>query len=235
MGDGRVDEGRPVSAKARWGRPLDSSSLPPPVKKLIDIFFAIPPVWCVVAVFALTGAESALLVGFLVPGEVAAILGGVIASHGRVPLAAMMAAAVAGAWCGDSIGYAMGRRTGASFFGKKRKKEWGRARKFLRRGGVAVLLGRFTPFVRTIMPAAAGAARMPYRRFLPWNLPGGLIWGVFSTAIGYWGGRNAEKVVHRVGIGSLVILAAVAAGIAFLYVRFRRGHPRRRRGSRTRV
>ena len=205
------------------------------MKKLIEIFFAIPPVGCVAAVFALTGAESALLVGFLVPGEVAAILGGVIASHGRVPLAAMMAAAVAGAWCGDSIGYALGRRAGASFFGRKRKKEWGRARKFLRRGGVAVLLGRFTPFVRTIMPAAAGAARMPYRRFLPWNLPGGLLWGVSSTAIGYWGGRNAEKVIHRAGWGSLLILGAAAVGMAVLFLRFRRGTSRRRRASRART
>ena len=176
--------------------------------------------------FLLAGAETALLIGVLVPGEVASILGGVIASRGPVPLVAVAAASVAGAWCGDSAGYFLGRR--AAFFERRRRDpNWSRARAFLRKGGIAVLLGRFTPFLRTIMPAAAGAARMPYRRFLPWNLAGGLTWGVLSSLIGYWGGRNAERVVHRAGIGGIAIAVVVLSILFFVWRQFRRKTGRR--------
>jgi membrane protein DedA with SNARE-associated domain len=182
----------------------------------------------VATVFLLTGAESALLIGFLVPGEVTAILGGVIASRGRVPLAAVLAAAVAGAWCGDSTGYFLGRN--ARFFERRRRDpNWSRARAFLKKGGIAVLLGRFTPFLRTIMPAAAGAAKMPYGRFLPWDLAGGLAWAAVSTLLGYWGGRNAEKVVHRAGLAGLVLLVLVLGVLGLLWARFRKRPTRRAR------
>lgn len=198
------------------------------MKKLIAAFFSIPVGWCVATVFLLTGAESALLIGFLVPGEVTAILGGVIASRGRVPLAAVLAAAVAGAWCGDSTGYFLGRN--ARFFERRRRDpNWSRARAFLKKGGIAVLLGRFTPFLRTIMPAAAGAAKMPYGRFLPWDLAGGLAWAAVSTLLGYWGGRNAEKVVHRAGLAGLVLLVLVLAVLGLLWARFRKRPTRRAR------
>ncbi len=203
------------------------------MKKLIAAFFSIPVGWCVAAVFVLTGAETALLIGFLVPGEVAAILGGVIASRGRVPLAAVLGASVAGAWCGDSTGYFLGRK--ARFFERRRRnRNWSRARAFLKRGGPAVLLGRFTPFLRTIIPAAAGAARMPYGRFLPWNLAGGLAWGAVSTLLGYWGGRNAEKVVHRAGVAGLVLLVLVLTILAVLWRRFRKRRSKARRSGRRR-
>lgn len=205
------------------------------VKKLIALFFSIPTAGAVAAVFLLAGAETALLIGFLVPGEVAAILGGVIASRGRVPLPAMMAAAIAGAACGDSIGFLAGRKAGGAMFGRRRRKEWSRARAFLKRGGSAVLLGRFTPFVRTIMPAAAGAARMPYRRFLPWDLSGAVLWGSLSTLVGYWGGRNAEKIIHRAGLAGLGILVVVVLALVFLWKRFEKNQrSSRRRGRRAR-
>lgn len=205
------------------------------MKNLIQLFFSIPTGGAVAAVFLLAGAETALLIGFLVPGEVAAILGGVLASRGRVPLLAMLAAAIAGAACGDSIGFFAGRKAGGAMFGKRRRKQWSRARAFLKRGGSAVLLGRFTPFLRTIMPAAAGAAKMSYRRFLLWDLSGAALWGMVSTLAGYWGGRNAEKIIHRAGLAALGILAVVLLALAFLWKRFQKEQrSRRRRGRRAR-
>jgi len=199
------------------------------VEKLIAWFFSIPTAGAVAAVFVLAGAETALLIGFLVPGEVAAILGGVIASRGHVPLPAMIAAAILGAACGDSIGYFTGRKAGSGAFGKHRQKHWSRARDFLKRGGSAVLLGRFTPFLRTIMPAAAGAAKMPYRRFLLWDLAGVALWGALSTLAGYWGGRNAEALLHRAGLVGLALLVVVAAALYFLWRRFDKGKRGKRR------
>ena len=125
------------------GRP---SCYPRPcVKKLIAVFFSIPTAGAVVAVFLLAGAETALLIGFLVPGEVAAILGGVLASRDRVPLLAMLAAAIAGAACGDSIGFFVGRRAGGAMFGRRRRKHWSRARAFLKRGGSGTCSGVSRP------------------------------------------------------------------------------------------
>jgi membrane protein DedA with SNARE-associated domain len=204
------------------------------VKNLVAAFFSIGAGWCVAAVFLLAGAETALLIGVLVPGEVASIVGGVIASRGRVPILAVAAASIAGAWCGDSAGYFLGRR--AAFFERRRRDpNWSRARAFLRKGGSAVLLGRFTPFLRTIMPAAAGAAKMPYRRFLPWNLAGGLAWGSLSSLAGYWGGRNAEKIVHRAGLAGIAIGVVVLAFLFLAWRRFRRKTARRSARARRRA
>src|SRR6266480_5173648 len=73
------------------------------------------PGWLVLAlVFAFPALEASAFVGFVFPGEIAVILGGVVASQGRVPLAAVMVAAVSGAIVGDSVGYAIGRRWGRS-------------------------------------------------------------------------------------------------------------------------
>lgn len=195
------------------------------MKKLVALFFAIPTPACVGAVFLLTGAETALFVGFLIPGEVTAILGGIVASQGRVPLAAVMAAAVAGAWWGDSVGFFAGRKTRTAMFGKRRERRWKRARAFLEHGGVAIFLGRFTPFVRTVMPAAAGAAKLRYARFLPWDLAAGLLWGVLSTLVGYWGGRNADAIIHQAGYTGVALFIVTAAVLALLWKRFdgRRG------------
>src|SRR5215471_525440 len=71
------------------------------------------PGWLVlVLVFAFPALEASAFVGFVFPGEIAVILGGVVASQGRVPLWAVIVAAVAGAIIGDSAGYLIGRRYG---------------------------------------------------------------------------------------------------------------------------
>jgi hypothetical protein len=64
-------------------------------------------------VFLLSAAEAALFFGFVIPEEIAVLLGGVLASRGRVSLAAAVAAGVLGATIGDFIGFQVGRRFGA--------------------------------------------------------------------------------------------------------------------------
>src|SRR5215467_15110423 len=71
------------------------------------------PGWLVLTlVFAFPALEASAFVGFVFPGEIAIILGGVAASRGTVPLWAVIAAAVSGAIIGDSLGYLIGRRWG---------------------------------------------------------------------------------------------------------------------------
>ena len=149
---------------------------------LVDRLFTLNPMLVYVVVTALVFAEDALFLGFVIPGETAAVLGGVIASEGRVHLWLIMTLVVAGAVIGDSAGYEVGRHLGPRILQlrvlDKRRRRLDDAQAFLRRrGGSAVFLGRFVAFFRAVIPALAGTSRMPYRRFLSFNAAGGLVWG----------------------------------------------------------
>ncbi len=198
--------------------------------RFVTLFFSIPGPWAVGAVFFLAAAETALFVGFVIPGEVAVILGGVLASRTHVPLAGVLAASVLGPILGDSIGYHIGRRYGENVSHRRIKKRWARAQNWIKtKGAPAVFVGRFVAFLRSFIPAAAGVARMPYRKFLPWNVAGGVLWGTGSALLGYFGGQQFETIVHwagRVGIILFVAVLVVAAGI-FLFLK--RARRRRRR------
>ncbi|MEO5610188.1 MAG: VTT domain-containing protein [Ornithinibacter sp.] len=125
---------------------------------LVDQLLAAGP-WVVPAVLAVVGlvvfVEGALFVGFVIPGETAAILGGVAAQMGHVPLAAVMVTVVVAAILGDSVGYGVGRHFGPRVLQlhvfDKRRARLDDAQDFLaRRGGVAVLLGRWVAFLRAV-------------------------------------------------------------------------------------
>ena len=184
---------------------------------LTQAFLSIPGPWAIAAVFFLAAGETALFIGFLIPGELAVILGGVLASRAHVPLAGVLVASVAGPIVGDSIGYWLGRRYGENVSHKKLKKRWTKAQSWVRRKGApAVLFGRFAAFIRSVIPAAAGASRMPYRRFLPWNVAGGVVWGVGSALLGYFAGENFEAVARWMGRAGLILLAAaILLGVGF--------------------
>jgi membrane-associated protein len=94
-----------------------------------------------------------------------------------------------------------------------------------RRGGSAVFLGRFVAFFRAVMPALAGASRMPYPRFLAFNAAGGLCWGVAAVLLGYLAGDSyarIEKVVGR-DAAAVAVTLLVIAGLIVWRVRRTRG------------
>ena len=169
---------------------------------------------------ALVFGETALFVGFVLPGEIAAVLGGVLASRGHVSLPLLIMVVVLAAVAGPFVGYEIGRRLGDRLFASKALSRvrggTERARTVLsNRGGVAVLLGRFLAIVRAIMPAAAGAAAVRYRTFAFYNVLGGLIWGAGYCALGYLAGSAYAVVAGRVGSGlaiaiGIVVVVAVA-------------------------
>ena len=143
--------------------------------------------------FLLAASATALFVGFLIPGEVAVILGGVLASRAPFSLAGILAASVAGPTAGDSIGYFIGRRYGENVSHRRVKHRWARAQHWIRtKGAPAVFFGRFVAFLRSFIPPAAGAARLPYRRFLPRNAAAGILWGTGSALLGYFGAVGLE-------------------------------------------
>ncbi|MDQ0730375.1 DedA family protein [Arthrobacter sp. B1I2] len=206
----------------------------------IDGLLNVSPLVAYIAVFCLVFAEDALFVGFVIPGETAAVLGGVVASRGEVQLATMMALVVAAAIIGDSVGYEVGKHLGTRIMKTRAlARHSGRlenAQDFLRRkGGSAVFLGRFTAFFRAVMPALAGTSRMPYGRFLAWNAMGGLVWGTGFVLLGFLAGNSYEAVAQAAGRDLAVVigLVAVAAFIAW-HIRSRRRRQRRRAASQRR-
>jgi membrane protein DedA with SNARE-associated domain len=185
-----------------------------------------------VAVYLIVGSlvltEDALFVGFVVPGETAAIIGGVAASRGHVSLALICAVVVVAAIAGDSIGYEIGARYGVRLLSlgvlRRRRQRIDAARSILaRRGGLAVFLGRFVAFLRAVMPFLAGASHMRYRRFLAFNAAGGLAWGVGTVVLGYLAGNSYAAIEKTFGRDAAFVVASIAViGLIVWTIRRRR-------------
>jgi membrane-associated protein len=174
------------------------------------------PTWMVLTIAgALVFAEDALFVGFVLPGETAAILAGVAAKLGHAPLTAVIATVVAAAILGDSIGYEVGRRLGTRILqwrilDRHRDRLIDAQDLLARRGGSAVFLGRWVAFFRAVMPALAGTAHMPYPRFLAYNAAGGATWGIAVVVAGYLAGASYKSVEHIIGRDAALIVAGLA-------------------------
>jgi membrane protein DedA with SNARE-associated domain/membrane-associated phospholipid phosphatase len=183
------------------------------------------PVWvALILVFAVPALESSAFVGFVFPGEITLLLGGVLAYEGRVSVAAVLVAGIAGAIVGDSVGYLVGRRYGRHLL-EGTLGRWVNHRHFdhaeryrSERGGKAVFVGRFTAALRVMIPGLAGMSRMHYPTFLVYNIAGGVGWVVLSVALGYAGGsswRHMEHLASRIG---LLALAVVVLGVVGGYL-----------------
>jgi membrane-associated protein len=196
------------------------------VTQLVDHLLGVTPAVAYSVIGALVFAEAALFVGFVLPGETAVIIGGVLAAEHRLSLAALLVLVVGTAILGDTVGYQVGKHAGPRVLATRPLRRYaGRldgAREFLRsRGGSAVLLARFTAFLRAVMPALAGLSRMPYPRFLVWNAAGGLIWGVGVVLLGFFAGTSYPKVEQILGRGSAVLLTALLSAAAVVWFRRR--------------
>lgn len=176
-------------------------------------------------------AEAALLVGFVLPGETAVFLGGVLAAAGGISLTALSVIVVLAAILGDAVGYWVGNRFGPRILRMKVLRRHAERLEFAQeklreRGGWAVFLGRFTAFLRAVMPGLAGMSRMPFRRFLVFNASGGIVWGLGVTAIGFVAGNSYEQAATWLGRSSTALLAIFVAGGLLLWHRHRRRAPK---------
>ena len=186
------------------------------------------PAWVVYAVVGLVVfAEDALFLGFVLPGETLAILGGVTASLGHTHLTAVLAIVVVAAIVGDSVGYEIGRHAGPRLLRLPLlRRHAGRLEDaqgvLRRRGGPAVFLGRWTAFFRAVMPALAGLSQMRYRVFLPWNAVGGIAWGVTVVTAGYLAGASYQRVERWLGGGAAAVVAAIALAAIVVWALRRR-------------
>ena len=205
------------------------------IQNIPEHLLALDPVWLLIVCALLVFAEDAIFVGFVIPGETAAVIAGVASSLGHFDLAVAVVVIVLAAIVGDTVGYELGKK----FFGpkvlnlgplKKHADKIEAARDMLRRrGGVAVFLGRFTAFFRAMMPALAGAAHMHYRKFLAWNAAGGIVWGTIFVVLGHAAGSSYQTLEDKAGkYVAIALVVIVVAIIAVWHFRRERGeshHP----------
>jgi membrane-associated protein len=198
------------------------------LQSVIDAIQSLPPALAYLIIAALVFGEAAVFVGFVLPGETAVLLGGFLASRHDLNIVALCAIVVVSAIVGDTVGYEVGRILGPRVLSlgivASHSARLERAQNQLReRGGPAVFIGRFTAFLRAVMPGLAGLSRMPYPRFLLWNALGGLTWGVAFSLAGYFAGASYEKVASVVGRGTAVVVGVLLVGALIWW------HIRRRR------
>ncbi|HZU80805.1 MAG TPA: DedA family protein [Acidimicrobiales bacterium] len=179
---------------------------------------------------ALVFAEAGILLGFVIPGETAALVGGALASFGHVNLVVMLVVIIGCAIAGDSTGYEVGKWLGPWLLQRRPLKGSARVRKaeeLIRRyGGPAVLLGRWVALARALVPGISGMSGMAYRTFLTFNAIGGILWGTTFVMIGYAAGASYQQVARTVGIYALIGVGALI--VVFVVVRKVHEHRRLR-------
>ena len=209
------------------------------VEKIVDL---VEPVFLSVGYLVIAAAvlmERSIFIGLIVPGDVILALGGVYASRGEMNVVGVAAVGTLAAIVGESLGYWLGRRYGAGMIRRapfvggwlsgrlEASQEY-----FKERGGWTVALGRYATAAGAFIPFSAGVGRMPYRRFLLFDIPAIVIWASAISTFGYVFGQNlpfVDRVLSRFGYVVLGLFLGYLVGRA-LFKRWRA-----RRGSKTRT
>jgi len=171
-------------------------------KFLIDSMLALLGVYVYLGLWFVVFAETGLAVGFFLPGDSLLVVSGLFAAAGKLNVALVMLAFFLGSVIGDSTGYWTGRWMGKTLF--NRESSWifkpsrvEKAHAFFEKYGVkTVVLARFVPIVRTFAPLVVGAAEMPYSRFLPFSILGGVLWISTMVLAGYFLGGVIERAMN---------------------------------------
>ncbi len=170
-------------------------------------------------IFAIVFAESGLFFGFFLPGDSLLLTAGLLALRGTLDIRILIPGVFIAAVLGDNVGYWFGNKTGPRIFNREESRFFKRsnllkAKEFYDRyGGIALVLARFMPFVRTFVPIVAGAVSMDYRRFFFFNLVGGVLWGIGVTLAGYvLGALIPPETLDKyflIIIGAVVVISAL--------------------------
>jgi membrane-associated protein len=167
-------------------------------KYLIDWMLAFMGSYVYLGLWFVVFAETGLAVGFFLPGDSLLVVSGLFAAANKLNVWLTMLAFFLGSVIGDSTGYWTGRFMGTTLFNRESSRIFkpsrvARAHAFFEKYGVkTVILARFVPIVRTFAPLVVGAAEMPYSRFLPFSIIGGLLWISSMVLAGYFLGGVIE-------------------------------------------
>jgi membrane-associated protein len=171
------------------------------------------------AMTAIVFAETGLMIGFFLPGDSLLVTAGVFASAGKLNVWHLIGLLSVAAVVGDTVGYWFGRRVGAALFTRPKSLLFNpahlrRAHDFYEKhGGKTIIIARFMPIIRTFAPIVAGMGQMNYRRFVSFNVFGGVLWVVSMTGIGYFLGRIPGVRDHIEIVIVVVIFLSILPGI----------------------
>jgi membrane-associated protein len=167
-------------------------------------------------------AETGLAAGFFLPGDSLLFVAGLFAADGKfqligslsheINLLILLFSVFVAAVVGDAVGYLTGSKLGPRLFKRQKSllfkpSHLQKANEFYEKyGGKTIIIARFVPIVRTFAPIVAGAAQMPYRTFVVYNIVGGFLW-VFTMILGgYFLGRAFPFLREHLEIVVIVIV-----------------------------
>jgi membrane-associated protein len=173
-------------------------------------------------------AETGLLVGFFLPGDSLLFTAGLLCTTSKdgvhLNLGSVLACAIVGALLGAQVGFMIGQKGGKALLGRTKNKHLlagsERAEEILAKYGYAkaIVLARFIPVVRTVLNPMAGALSVPVKKFMLWQVVGGLLWTVGVTMAGYALGSsipNIDKYLLPI-IGLIVVVSLIPIGLELL-------------------
>jgi len=175
--------------------------------------------------------ETGLLVGFFLPGDSLLVTAGIFAARGDLDLLTLNTTLSLAAIAGDTVGYGIGARTGPKIFTRENSFLFNRkhlisAKEFYdRHGGFTIFIARFVPIIRTFAPVVAGVGAMQYRKFISYNVFGGIFWVMTTTLAGYFLGTmipNIQEHIHVV-IAIVIVLSLLPALVKFAQEKWKAG------------
>jgi undecaprenyl-diphosphatase len=203
--------------------------LPDPEHAIREVGSTLGPyTYVLVAVMAFL--ETGAGIGLVAPGEITVIVGGVAAGQGEIELLPLIALVWACAVAGDILSFVLGRRLGTGFLlrhGSRVKLTEDRVKRveryFARHGVTTILLGRFVGMIRSLAPFAAGASRMPARRFIPATTVAAGIWAATCCVVGYafWQSFDDVAAIVKESTFGIAAAALLVAGAVLLARRLR--------------
>lgn len=166
---------------------------------------------------AIIFGESGMMIGFFFPGDTLLFSAGILAATGKLGLTSTLIVIAAAAIIGDNVGYFIGSKLGRRLFQKPdgavfRKEHIDRAEAFYEKyGSKTMLVAHFVPVVRAFVPVTAGAAKMPYGRFVVFDAIGDIAWTLAITLLGYYVGSRIpgiEKLIDPLLVVIVIIFLA---------------------------
>jgi len=189
----------------------------------------------IIGLFGIIFAESGLFFGFFFPGDSLLVTAGLLSSQGYFKIEVLILILIPAAILGDSVGYWFGRKIGPSIFKKQdsllfKKSHLEKAHAFYEKyGGKTIILARFIPIVRTFAPIVAGVADMTYKKFISFNVFGGIFWVTLMLLLGFFLGNIIPNVDrYLLPIIALIIFLSILPGvIEIIKQKIAKDHPKK--------
>ncbi|MEX2497709.1 MAG: DedA family protein [Wenzhouxiangellaceae bacterium] len=202
--------------------------------KILQPLLDLPPFTVYLLIGLLCWSEGAFFLGFVTPGELAVVTGGILASRDHVQMDILLGVVVFATVAGNTTGFYVGRRWGAGML------EWAPLQRFfgtsiqrtqdfmIRRGEWAIVLSRVSTPTRIVVPFLAGASKVRYRRFVLLDVPASLVWALVYATLGFVLGASWDVIREVSGNAALLVLILFLLAVLIRWVAARVAANRRR-------